>query len=81
MGRIDEARAYFQEAIRLTTKLKYRPELALTRFQLSELLFEHYPDENDEARVHLNFALNEFEEMKMAPSLEKAQELKEKIGL
>jgi len=52
--------------------MRFRPELALTRLQLAELLLEHYPDEKAEALEHLDFAINEFSEMKMKPSLERA---------
>lgn len=61
--------------------MRFRPELALTRFQLSELLMEHFPDEKAEAIEHLHFALDEFREMKMQPYLEKAQHLKRKINI
>jgi hypothetical protein len=61
--------------------LRFRPETALTRFQSAELQLEHYPDEKSEAVEHLNFAIDELREMKMQPSLEKAEALKEKYGL
>ena len=48
------------------------PEIALTRRQLAELVLEHYPDEKSEAVEHLDFAIGEFREMKMQPSLERA---------
>jgi len=70
--RYDEARQYYQEAIKVTTEMRFRPELALTRLQLAELLLEHYPDEKKEALKHLDFAIKEFREMKMQPSLERA---------
>jgi len=38
---------------------------------------EHYPDDRDEALEHLDFALEEFKEMKMKPYIEKAGALKE----
>ena len=72
MGRNDEARKYYQEAIKVCTDMPFRPELALSRLQLAELLLEHYPDEKKEALEHLDFAINEFREMKMQPSLERA---------
>ncbi len=34
--------------------------------------FDHSPDEHAEAIEHLDFAINEFREMKMAPALERA---------
>jgi tetratricopeptide (TPR) repeat protein/ribosomal protein L40E len=42
LERYDEARQYYQEAIKVCTEIRFRPELALTRLQLAELLLEHY---------------------------------------
>jgi tetratricopeptide (TPR) repeat protein len=72
LERYDEARTYYQRAIKATTEMHFRPELALTRLQLAELLLEHYPKEKKEALEHLDFAISEFREMKMQPSLERA---------
>jgi tetratricopeptide (TPR) repeat protein len=80
IGRPEEARKYYDEAIRVCTKIRFRPELALTRIQLAELLLEHYPDEKSDALEHLDFAINEFREMKMQPSLERALRHKEILG-
>ncbi len=33
--------------------MRFRPEIALTRFQLVELQFEHFPEERDEALERL----------------------------
>ncbi len=38
------------------------------------------PDEKPEALEHLDFAINEFREMKMQPSLERALKHKEILG-
>jgi len=72
LGRYDEARQHYQEAIKVCTEMPSRPELALSKLQLAELLLEHYPDEKKEALEHLDFAIKEFREMKMQPSLERA---------
>jgi tetratricopeptide (TPR) repeat protein/ribosomal protein L40E len=72
LGRYDEARNYYNEAIKVCTEMPFRPELALSRLQLAELLLEHYPEEKKEALAHLDFAIKEFREMKMQPSLERA---------
>jgi tetratricopeptide (TPR) repeat protein len=72
LGRYNEARKHYQEAIRVTTEIRFRPELALSRLQLAELLLEHYPHEKKDALEHLDFAIKEFREMKMQPSLERA---------
>ena len=50
----------------------FRPEAALIRLSLAELLLEHYPDARTEAVEHLDFAIREFQDMKMKPSLERA---------
>jgi len=80
LEKYEEARKHYNEAIRVTTDMKFRPELALTRLQLAELLFDHYPDEKKEALEHLDFAINEFQEMKMKPYLERALRQKEILG-
>jgi len=72
LGRSDEARAHYQEALEVATQMRFRPEVALTRLQLAELLLEHYPEERAEALEHLDFAIAEFRDMKMQPSLERA---------
>jgi len=77
LNRPDEARRYYQEAIKVCTEMPFRPELALSRLQLAELLLEHYPKEKSEALAHLDFAIAEFREMKMQPSLERALRHKE----
>jgi hypothetical protein len=71
LERYEEARKYYDKAIKVCTEMHFRPELALTRLQLTELLLEHYPDEKKEAQEHLDFAMKEFREMKMQPSLER----------
>ena len=68
----DEARDYYHRAIEVCEKVRFRPELALTRLSLAELLLDHYPDEHDTAMEHLDFAIAEFREMKMQPALERA---------
>jgi tetratricopeptide (TPR) repeat protein len=73
----NEARKYYQEAIKACTEMRFRPELALTHLQLAELLLEDYPDEKKEALEHLDFAIKEFQDMKMQPSLERALRHKE----
>jgi len=50
----------------------FRPELALPRLQFAQLLLDRYPAEKKDAVEHLDFAIKEFREMKMQPSLERA---------
>ena len=63
-------------SIEACTRLGNRPELAITRFHLARLLLDHHPDERAEALAHLDFAIGEFQAMKMAPSLEEAMRLR-----
>ncbi|MEK7352943.1 MAG: hypothetical protein AABZ77_00355, partial [Chloroflexota bacterium] len=72
VGKYEEARADYKEALRVSTEFRFRPEVALTRLGLAELLLDHYPAEKKEALEHLDFAIKEFREMKMQPSLERA---------
>jgi class 3 adenylate cyclase len=72
LGDPAQARAYFEQALEVARKIRYRPEIALTRLQLAELLLAHEPDERAGALAHLNFAIEEFRDMKMQPSLERA---------
>jgi tetratricopeptide (TPR) repeat protein/tRNA A-37 threonylcarbamoyl transferase component Bud32 len=77
LGRHQEARKHYKEAIKVCIKMRIRPELALTRLQLAELLLEHYPKEMAAALEHLDFAISEFSDMKMRPWLERALRHKE----
>ncbi len=61
--------------------MRFRPELAPSRFQLAELQSEHFPEERNEALEHLKFAIDKFKEIEMQPSLEKAQELKDSLEI
>jgi tetratricopeptide (TPR) repeat protein len=66
------ARTYYTQALEVCAKVRFRPEIAITRLHLAELLLQHYPAEADEARGHLDFAIDEFRDMKMQPYLERA---------
>ena len=79
LGRPDEARACYEEAMDMATGLRFRPEIALTRLQLAELLLEHYPDEKAEALEDLDFAIAELRDMKMEPALERALKQRETL--
>jgi tetratricopeptide (TPR) repeat protein len=77
LGRYEEARKHYGEAIQVCSEVRFRPELALTRLWLAELLLEHYPKERAQALEHLDFAISEFRDMKMRPWLERALRHKE----
>src|SRR3990172_7307051 len=88
LGKAEEARAHYHQALELCAKIRFRPEIALTRLQLAELLLAEaekkrtaphlspLPEGEEELRKealeHLDFAISEFREMKMQPSLERA---------
>ena len=57
--------------------MRFRHGPALSRPQFAGLLFEHCPDEKKDAPDHLDFAVSEFREMKMQPSLQRALRHKE----
>jgi DNA-binding CsgD family transcriptional regulator len=67
------ARAYCEQALASCSRISFRPELALLHLELAELLVA---DGHPEALTHLDTALRELGEMKMQPSLERAQRLR-----
>ena len=76
LGDFDGARACYNAAIESGRELQFRPEVALIRLRLANLLLDHYPDDRAEALGHLDFAVGEFRAMKMAPALEQAMALR-----
>jgi tetratricopeptide (TPR) repeat protein len=71
-GQAEKARGYYNQALEICQRVRFRPEIALTRLELAELLLKHYPGERAAVVEHLDFAIAEFREMKMQPSLERA---------
>ena len=69
LGRPDEARANLQEALELTRRVRFRPEVALIRLDLGELLLRHYPRERSQGVEHLKSAVEELQDMGMLPAL------------
>ena len=67
-----KARAEYEEALGICELMSLRPEKALTVLGLAEVLLDHYPEERDDAIEHLDFAIAEFQDMKMQPALERA---------
>ncbi|HZU78196.1 MAG TPA: AAA family ATPase, partial [Dehalococcoidia bacterium] len=74
------ARGHYERALRAAQKLPMRPEIALIRLDLAELLAEGDEAEHAEAREHLAFCIPEFEAMGMAPALQKAKTLGERLA-
>jgi hypothetical protein len=87
LGRPDEARGYYDQSMELAQKLGFRPEIALIRMQQAELILtpeyslrpehplRHDPEEKSVALDYLDFAIAEFQEMKIQPLLEWAQKI------
>src|SRR5262249_18443166 len=67
-----QAGADAQQALAVAGRVRFRPELALTRLQLAALLLAHYPDDQAEALAHLDAAVTELRDMQMQPALERA---------
>jgi tetratricopeptide (TPR) repeat protein len=85
LGDRTAARANYERGLEWATKIRFRPEVALTRFELARLLFAEAEDASEpdsavalrsEAEEHLDFAIGEFRAMKMAPALERALSIK-----
>jgi hypothetical protein len=72
LGNATEARAFYGQALDVATRTRFRPEVALIRLHIAELFLDLYPDERDTAIEHLDFAIGEFQAMKMQPALERA---------
>jgi tetratricopeptide (TPR) repeat protein len=72
LGDREGARASYEAAIEATTRVGHRPELALTRLRLAELLLEDTQSERVEAERHLRLAIPELNAMAMRPFLERA---------
>ena len=68
------ARACYDQALEAATRVRFRPEVALTRLALAELLLsdDESQGSGDEATAHLDFAIEEFSAMGMQPALERA---------
>ncbi|MBI2855683.1 MAG: AAA family ATPase [Chloroflexi bacterium] len=85
LGQPEQARTYYHQALEAAGKIRFRPEIALTRLHLAELLLDQAQEVgaglkpaptgdalHREALEHLDFAISEFRAMKMQPSLERA---------
>ena len=85
------ARAHYTAALQLLSRLQFRPEIALTRLALAELLLSPWqvagprsvdatPEaDRTEAMGHLEVAIAAFEAMKMPLALARARRLEERL--
>jgi DNA-binding CsgD family transcriptional regulator len=81
LGRPAEARDAYRQAQAVCEKVRFRPELALVRLDLAELLLTNFSSEYAEAVDHLQAATAEFEAMFMHPSLNRALGLRSRAAL
>ncbi len=80
LGRRDEARRRFQQALDVTSRIGFRPEAALTRLQYAEFLATGDAAARAEALAYLDVAIGEFQAMTMQPALERAGRLRAQLG-
>jgi non-specific serine/threonine protein kinase len=84
IGDFTAARRQYALSIERCQRIRYRPELALSRLDLAELMFDHFPDEHQVALEQLRSAVSELEAMHMQPALERARarhELGHAVGI
>ena len=75
LGQPNEARRFYEQALDVCTQVQFRPELALVRLDLAELLLEDFVEERAHALELLSIATAEFRDMHMQPSLDRAVRL------
>jgi ATP/maltotriose-dependent transcriptional regulator MalT len=75
LGRYGLAREYFDDAIAVCDRVHFRPEMAMSRLGLADLLLRYVPTEHEAAMMHLELAAAELEAMGMTPALERALDL------
>jgi DNA-binding CsgD family transcriptional regulator len=80
LGRPREAVAHYRAALELATSIGFRPEAALTRLGLAEVLLAQMPRERGDAMGHLTAAVAELEAMGMRPALERARAVASRAG-
>jgi DNA-binding CsgD family transcriptional regulator len=77
LGNPEEARSYYEQAFDVARGVRFRPEMALARLQLGDLLLRYFPSERGPAREHVDLAISEFEAMGMTPALQRAVSLRD----
>jgi class 3 adenylate cyclase len=86
LGNRPQALAYARRALEVSNRIRHRPEIALVRLQLAELLLERHAvggaegaTNRGEAVANLRTALAEFTDMHMEPSLERAKAVQRRL--
>jgi DNA-binding CsgD family transcriptional regulator len=76
LGDFQASRDLYHEGITVAESIGHRPELALSRLELADLLLNSYPSERARAFEQLDLAIPEFESMEMKPALARALHLR-----
>jgi hypothetical protein len=78
LGDRDAASRFYELSLSVCARIRFRPEAAITNFHMAELLLtDSDQSRRMQALQHLDFAIAEFRDMKMQPSLERALRHKE----
>jgi DNA-binding NarL/FixJ family response regulator len=80
LGRHAEALAHYRAVLEVAQTMRFRPEIALTRLALAELLLATAPARRFEALQHLELAAEELRALGMAPALARAERLAGQAG-
>lgn len=80
LGRTDDALSFYQSALALGQEMRFRPEGALARLGIAELIVQAVPGRQVEAVEHLALALPELRAMGMASAFARAQALAERLA-
>jgi DNA-binding CsgD family transcriptional regulator len=80
LGRVDEARRHYEQALEVGGRIGFRPEVALARLGLAELCLTHRPQEAAGVRESLAELTREFEAMGMHPALARVGDLPARFG-
>jgi DNA-binding CsgD family transcriptional regulator/tetratricopeptide (TPR) repeat protein len=80
LGRWAEARSHYEAALELATAIRVRPEAALIRLGLADLLLTTAPPERVAADQHLSLAIDDLGAMGMRSALAQARRLAARAG-
>jgi DNA-binding CsgD family transcriptional regulator len=79
LGEYDTARTRYEQALDVTARARFRPEAALARLGLAEVMLHGGPEERHTAPAHLNRAAEELAAMGMEPAYHRAAALLEQV--
>ena len=71
-GEPQQALEHDRRGLEAAEQVGFRPEVALIRLGLAELLLDHHLEQREQALEYLDCAIAEFQAMQMQPSLERA---------